>query len=277
MDQFSKHPLYRKHNLDSAMSSLWEFYKIKFIPLFIFSLVVSLIIQYASTLIDLTELQTVTDPQELLARMKDYIMPVIIVSLLSLLFTTMLHYYIIYNPVENEDSIFRCIVKSLRYFIPYLIIMVLLVFIGSFALLLGFIALIIGIFFAALYLLMLYLFILPLLMIEGPDIANTIKRTFILAHRNFWPNMGWTAVFIIIVIVVSVILSGIILIPFTGSFMKAFINPQEAGKLVELTTNPVFIFLSAAVNALVFPLLPIFACILYFNGKAREEESTWTE
>ena len=50
MDQFSSHPLYRRHNIDSAMSSLWEFYKKKFLSLFVISLVMSLVIQYASTI-----------------------------------------------------------------------------------------------------------------------------------------------------------------------------------------------------------------------------------
>jgi len=272
MDEFSKHPLYKIHNIDSAMSSLWDFYKKKFLSLFIISLVLSLIIQYASTLINFAELQSITDMEEMLTRIQDFIVPILIISVISLLFTTILQYYIIYNPLDSEENILRCAVKSLRYFIPYLIIMILLAFVGSLALFLGLVALIIGIFFVALYLLMIYLFILPVMMAEGPNIANTIIRTFTLAHRNFWPNMGWTAVFIIILIVVSIILSGIILIPFTGSFMKAFVNPQEAGNLIELTTNPVFIILSAAVNALIFPVLPIFASILYFNGKAREEE-----
>ncbi len=49
MDHFNNHPLYRKHNLDSAMNALWEFYKNRFISLFLISLGMSLIMQYAST------------------------------------------------------------------------------------------------------------------------------------------------------------------------------------------------------------------------------------
>ena len=56
MDQFSNHPLYRKHNIDSAMNSLWGFYKKKFLSLFIMSLVMSLVIQYASSLVNMKEL-----------------------------------------------------------------------------------------------------------------------------------------------------------------------------------------------------------------------------
>ena len=56
MDQFSNHPLYRKHNIDSAMSSLWEFYKKKFLSLFLISFAMSLVIQYASTMLILRSL-----------------------------------------------------------------------------------------------------------------------------------------------------------------------------------------------------------------------------
>jgi len=119
----------------------------------------------------------------------------------------------------------------------------------------------------------LYFFILPILMIEGPNIGNTITRTFTLAHRNFWSNIGWVAVFIIILIVLSLILSGIILLPFTGSFLKTLMNPEDAANVADMTTNPLFIILSAAVNAVTLPLMPIFACILYFNGRAVEEQA----
>jgi membrane-anchored glycerophosphoryl diester phosphodiesterase (GDPDase) len=137
---------------------------------------------------------------------------------------------------------------------------------------LGLFALIIGIFFVMLYLMTLYLFILPILMAEGPNIGNAISRTFKLVHRRFWPNIGWVAIFIIIIMVISLILSGIILLPFTGSFLKILSNPAEAGAAMEFITNPFYLALSALASAVYMPLVPIFAVILYFNGKAREEE-----
>lgn len=272
MDQISNHPLYKVHNIDSAMTSLWDFYKKKFAGLFIISLVMALISQYLSLKIDLSELQTITDPQDILLKMKDFIWPMIIISVISLFFSTILHYYVIYNPLDEDNNIVRCAVKSLRYFIPYLIIMVLFAFFGSFALFLGLVALIIGIFFAALYVMTIYLFILPVMMIEGPIIAHTISRIFTLAHRKFWSNIGWTAVFVLILLVVSVIMSGLVLLPFTGSFMKVFTNPEDTSAMLELASNPIYIILNAVVSALVYPFLPIFACILYFNGRALEDQ-----
>jgi hypothetical protein len=272
MDQFSNHPLYRQHNIDSAMNSLWEFYKKKFLSLFVMSLIMSLVIQYASSMVNMKELSSITDPMLMLEKIKDLLVPILIISLINLLFNTIIQYYVIYNPLNSANTVFLCIVRSLRYFIPYLIIMVLLAFAGTIAIVLGVFVLIVGAFFAMLYVVTLYLFILPVMMAEGANIGSTISRTFTLTHRKFWSNLGWVAVFIILVLVISVILSGIVLLPFTGSFIKSLTNPGDAANVADMTTNPFYIILSAIVSALTLPLMPIFSCILYFNGKAREDQ-----
>ena len=273
MDQYNNHPLYRKHNIDSAMSSLWEFYKNKFLSLFIISLAMSLVIQYASTMVNLKDLTADPDPMVMLEKLKGFIKPILIISLLNLLFTTILQYYIIFNPLSSENNIFVSLLKSMKYFIAYLIIMVLLAFTGSIAIVLGFIALIVPGFFAILYIMTIYLFILPVMMVENANILETISRTFKLVHKSFWANIGWVAVFLIILIVISVIFSAIILLPFTGDFLKTIMNPGDGTKLLDDTTNPLFIILSALVSALTLPLMPIFAAILYFNGRANEEQN----
>jgi hypothetical protein len=276
MNQFSDHPLYKRHNIDSAMSSLWNFYKKRFISLFLISFAMSLVLQYVSTLVNLQDLSTVTDPMVMLGMIKEMMLPILIISLINLLFNVVLQYYIIYNPLDKENNILVALLKSLRYFIPYLIVMVLLAFAGSIAIILGILVLIVGVFFSILYIMTIYFFVLPVMMMEGPNIRNTITRTITLTHRNFWSNIGWVAVFIIILIVISLISSGIILIPFTGNFIKTIINPGETSELLNTTKNPLFIILSALAGAMTFPLIPLFSCVLYFNAKASEDPSQET-
>lgn len=278
MESINSHPLYKAHTIDSAMNSLWEFYTKRFLVLFLTSFAMGLILQYLSSLIriDLGDYQSF-NMDEMMAKIREFMWPMLIVSVVSLLFTTILHYYVIFNPLDNANNIFRCIVKSLRYFIPYLLIMIMLVFVGSFALFLGLIMLVIGALFAAIYIMTLYLFILPVMMVEGPDIAATIGRTLKLAHSGFWSNLGWTAVFVIIILVISTILSGIILLPFTGSFFSAVTNPEVAPNVMEITSKPLYIILSALLNGLTLPLMPLFGCILYFNGRAREDQQVFNE
>ena len=277
MENLSSHPLYKKHTLDSAMSSLWDFYRNRFLVLFLSSFVMSFIMQYISTTIDFSSLAYMTDPYEMLAKVREFIWPMVIISLMNLLFTTILQYYIIYSPADSSVNIFTACYKSLKYFVPYLIIIILFAFFGSFALVIGLFALIIGIFFVALYLMTIYLFILPVLMVEGPNIGNAISRSFGLTHKGFWTNIGWTAVFVLILIVISLILSMLIMIPFTGSIFKGILNPEEAINALDYIKNPFYLILGSLANALYFPLLPIFAAILYFNGRAKENEGAITE
>ena len=256
------------------MSSLWDLYKKKFIPLFTISFVMSLVLQYASTFVNLQELSTVTDPVVMLGMIREVMVPILAISVINLLFNVILQHYVIYSPLDKENSILVSLIKSLRYFIPYLIIMILLVFAGSVAMVLGLLVLIVGVFFSILYIMTLYLFILPILMVEGPNIGNTITRTITLTHRNFWSNIGWVAVFIIMLVVISLITSGIILLPFSGNFIKSIVNPEETSEILGMTKNPLFIILSALAGAITLPLIPLFSCILYFNGKSREEVSS---
>jgi hypothetical protein len=271
MDQFSSHPFYRKHTIDSLMSSLWDFYTRKFVVLFITSFIMSLGVQYLSSFFNFSGIE-ITNPTAILEKLREFIWPMVFISLISLVFTVILNYYIIYSPVDEKVNIFVSAYKSMKYIIPYLIILILLAFMGSFALILGFFVLVIGMFFAAIYIATLYLFVLPVLMVEGNNIGNAISRTFILTHRKFWSNIGWVTVIVLIILVFSFIFSSLILIPFSGSFFKVLSNPEEVSNMLNFTSNPVYIILSALVNSLVFPVLPLLAAILYFNGKAREDD-----
>jgi len=191
-------------------------------------------------------------------------------SRVNVLFSVILHYFVIFKPTDSECSLLDCIVKSLRYYIPYILILIILAFFGSFAFFLGLVLLFVGVLFAIVYIMMLYLFLLPIMMVEGPIIAHAIVRTAKLAHRNFWKNIAWTAVFIILLLVITIVLSGLALLPFTGSFLSAINSPEEASAAMEISSRPLYIILSAVVNGITLPLLPIFASILYFNARARE-------
>ncbi len=273
MEPIENHPLYKTHTIDSAMNSLWDFYKKRFVELFLISFAMGLAMQYLGTFIriDIGDYQTF-DMDEMMNKLNEFKWPMIIFTLVNVLFAVILQYFVMFNPLDRECNFLKCTLKSLRYYIPYLLILVILAFVGSFALFLGLILLFVGALFAGVYILTLYLFILPIMMVEGPIIAHAIVRTATLAHRNFWNNLGWTAVFIILLLVISIFLSGLVLLPFTGSFLSAVSNPEEATVALEVTTRPLYIILSAVVNAITLPLLPIFSSILYFNARAREAE-----
>jgi hypothetical protein len=60
------------------------------------------------------------------------------------------------------------------------------------------------------------------------------------------------------------------MLPFTGSFIKSITNPEEAGVMLEMSRNPVYIGLSSLMTSLVTPVLPILAFILYFRNRGDE-------
>jgi hypothetical protein len=230
----------------------------------------SLIIQYGSGFIDMKELQNLKDPMAVVEKMGEFIVPMLVLCVVSLFLSNILHYYILFKPLDNSKNIFVSVVGSLKYFIPYLIIIVLLGLFGSVVISLGILAFGVGVIFSVIYLMMISFFVLPVMMTEGNSIGNAIIRTATLSHRNFWNNIGWSSVFLILFVVISILLSTVIMIPFTGGFVKTIINPGTASQVADVAKSPLFIILSAAVNALTLPLIPIFGFILYFSSRAGE-------
>lgn len=269
---FKDHILYRKHDTDSVMNSLWSFYKRHFIALFLTSLLLSAIMQYLMSAFDLVDIQNYTDPEEIINKVRELMLPVIIISLISIWFTILLTYYVIHHPIDNQTTIFVSAVKAFKYYIPYLIIMVLLAFFGSVLMALGLLVFLIGFIFAAIYIATIYMFILPVMIVEGTDIGHAIARTFRIVHRKFWINIGWVAIFVALLTVISVMLSALILLPFTGSLFNTVTDPSSVEGVSAFMDQPGYLILSTIINALYLPALPVFSTILYFKAIAAEEE-----
>ena len=202
MEDFRNHPLYKKHTLDSAMDSLWVFYKSHFLVLFLISFVVSLAMQFFAQSLDYEELMGLTDVNEILEVYKQLMVAMIPVLALTVFVTVLLNLYVLRSPSEG-NKIMSFTLNSFKYLLTYVIIMILAIPLIIIAMAAGLIALIIGIFFSVIWLVALFAFVLPILMAEGNDITNSITGSFRMLHRNFWSNMGWTAVFVVILVIVS--------------------------------------------------------------------------
>ena len=274
MTEYKNHPLYKNHTLDSAMDSLWNFYKSHFLVLFLISFIFSLGANMFSITIDTENIMQLAYDEDLTA-MRDMMrqialmmLPVVLITLYGYVFLSV---YILQSP-EQGNTYGRYFIDSWKYFLTFIIITILFIPVSILALGAGLLALLIGVLFSVVWLVALFAFILPLLMTEGNDISNAILRSFRLLHRHFGSNLGWTAVIIVILLIVSIVISGLALIPFAGTFLQTMANPEEAVDLVEMAKNPVFLVFSSALNALVMPVFPIFAFVLCFNSQAREDE-----
>ncbi|MGM0667532.1 MAG: hypothetical protein ACQETA_09435 [Bacteroidota bacterium] len=270
MIDYTQHPLNKKYDLDTALSTIWEFYKKWFGSFVLIAFVFSLVTTYLTGRIDISELYSVTDPEEMMEIVKAMIGPYSLILLFTFVFSLVLQYYIIRKPVDPDSNIFTIGTQGLvKFFLPLLALLILLSLFAVFALMVGVLLLFVGALFAIVYVVMLYAFVVPVLMIEDKGISHTITESIKLAHKRFWPNIGWVTIFIILLMVISFILSAIIMIPFGGSFVKSILNPENASsEMLNFASKPSFIVLNAIINALTMPLFPIFSLVLYFNARS---------
>ena len=269
MIDYNKHPLNKKYDLDTALSTIWEFYKKWFGSFVLIAFVFSLVTTYLTGRIDISEIYSVTDPEEMMEIVRSMIGPYALILFFTFVFSLVLQYYIIRKPVDPDSNIFTIATQGLvKFFLPLLALLILLSLFAVFALMIGVLLLFIGALFAMVYVVMLYAFIVPVLMIEDKGISNTITESIKLAHKRFWPNTGWVTVFIILLMVISFILGAIIMIPYGGSFFRTILNPENTGEILDITSKPSFIVLNAIINALTMPLFPIFSLVLYFNARS---------
>jgi hypothetical protein len=272
MNDYQNHPLVGAVNLDNAMTKLWDFYKKYFIGMYIISVVLALLTSLASAGIDASMIQTVSDPEEMMQILKGMAGPYALVLLISLVFGVILHAWVLERPLGNPGFPFSLLKKAAVALVPYLLVMIVLITIGVIMTAFGLVLLVLPGFFAMFYIATVTIFALPLTLAESRNPATVLSRSFTLAHRNLWPNMGWVIVVMLIVLVISLVIGAILMVPFTGTFLKSFSNPEEATALLDISRNPLYIALSALATSLVTPVFPILAFILYFRNRNDEAE-----
>jgi len=270
MNDFQNHPLAGAVDLDSAMTKLWAFYRKYFVGMYIISVVLALLTSLVSAGIDTTAIQTVTDPEEMLQIMKGMAGPYALVLLISLVFGVILHAWVLDKPLGEPGFAATLLKKSAFALIPYLLVMIVLMTIGMIMTAFGLVLLVVPGIFALFYIATVTMFALPLTLAESHNPAHVLSGSFTLAHRNLWPNMGWVIVVMLIILVVSLVIGAILMVPFTGTFLKSINNPEEATTLLEISRNPAYIILSALATSLVTPVFPILAFILYFRNRYAE-------
>ncbi len=264
---FNEHPLAGKNDIDSAFSSGWAFYKQWFVPMYAIAFFMALIVSLITKNIDIAGLQNTTDISEIMSSLRSMMGIYAITALVSLLFNTIMQYFIVFRPMSEDFNLGEAFVKVLtRYYLPLLLIYVILSLLSIIPLLFGTLALFVGVFFAIPYILLFFAMAAPLVLIEGTRIDNAIPRLFKLVHKKFWPNMGWMAVYLVLIVFFSFIVGSLTMLPFTGSLLKSFSDPDAAMKILEIASNPAYILLNSLVTALTAPVLPIFGLILYFNN-----------
>ena len=207
---------------------------------------------------------------EMLEKMKGLAVPYALALLVSLVLSVLLHAWVLERPAGEAGFTSVLLKKSLIVLVPYLAAMI---FFGVMTVMLvsiGIVLLVLPGLFAIFYMATVGLLVMPVMLTETRNPLEALTRSFRLTHRNLWANMGWVIVVILIIVVVSLVLGAIVMLPFTGSFVRSIANPEEAAAMLEMTRNPVYLGLSALTGGLVTPVMPILAFLLYFRNRGEE-------
>ena len=270
MNTYQNHPLAGAVDLDTAFNKLWYFYKKYFVGLFLISVVGSLLSSLFIAGLDLSSLQATTDPAEMLEKMKGLAVPYALALLVSLVLSVLLHAWVLERPAGEAGFISVLLKKSLIVLVPYLAAMIFFGVMTVMVVSIGIVLLVLPGLFAIFYMATVGLLVMPVMLTETRNPLEALTRSFRLTHRNLWANMGWVIVVILIIVVVSLVLGAIVMLPFTGSFVRSIANPEEAAAMLEMARNPVYIGLSSLTGGLVTPVMPILAFLLYFRNRGEE-------
>lgn len=271
MKNYQNHPLAGAVDLDSAFNKLWSFYKKYFIGLYIISVAGSLLSLVFMAEIDMASLQEVSsDPQLVMEKMKSMAGPYALTMLVTLLLMVVLHTWVLDRPAAEAGFASAMLKKMLVALLPYLVAMIIFLVLTVIVTSIGVVLLVLPGLFALAYMASVMIFAMPVTLIETRNPIEIITRSFKLMHRNLWPNMGWLVIMALIMVVTAMLLSTLAMLPFTGSFIRSIANPEEASAMLEMSRNPIYIGLSALTGALVRPLMPILAFILYFRNRGEE-------
>lgn len=270
MNTYQNHPLAGAVDIDSAFNKLWSFYKKYFVGLYIISVVGSLLTSMAVAGLDLASLQTTTDPEEMLKIMKGMAGPYALALLVSLVLGVLLHAWVLDRPAGEAGFTSALLRRSLVALVPYLAAMIIFGVLTMMLVSIGIVLLVLPGLFAIFYMATVGLFVMPVILAETRNPLEALTRSFRLTHKNLWANMGWVVVVILIMIVAAMVLGAIVMLPFTGSFIRSIANPEEAAAMLEMTRNPVYLGLSALTGGLVTPVMPILAFLLYFRNRGEE-------
>jgi hypothetical protein len=266
MQNYQAHPLAGATDLDSAMSKLWAFYKKYFVGLYIISAILAIITGFISSTLDTAALTSTTDPEELVKIFKDMAGPYSIILVFSIVFLVILHAWILDKPVAEGNVVPIVLKNSLSALFPSLLVFIMLGILGSMLIAVGLVMLILPGFFAMFYVYTIGLFMIPVTLTESHNASTILSRSFRLAHTNLWPKIAWVVILGLTVVMASIVIGALTTLPFTGTIFRSISAPEETAAIYNFAQKPAFIIISSLASALVTPLFPILAFILYFRN-----------
>jgi len=281
MENYQNHPLYQPMDFEALFTQTFQIYKKHFGWLFLYSfsgiLLMSMLL-FATNLKDVFTYDFIYNPEQVAGLLGKLFLFLIVLYIGYSLLYLFIHYYIIYQYIEPEKSHSTLFLEAMKKFaLPYLLIILIVSIILTISMTIGLFLLIVGMFLALLYFGTIFLPVTPILIVEKEDPITTISRCFKLGHLDFWPTLGALIVISILLMVASMILSAITMAPFSMDAFK-LLNPNtvlemiESGESLLSFMTPGFVLVSSIASAITFPVIPIFAVLVFFKLKYKEDQ-----
>ena len=282
MDNFKKHSLYRPMEVEAIFSHVFTIYKNKFIPLFLSGFIAFFFIQFIIYNLGITQIYTIADPEEMMRELSGFMGVMSIVITGTVIIYGLLNAYfvnlILKNDGENKLTSGELFMESLKKYSIHMIFFLLLSgIIVTLSTLAGIFIFIIGFLIAFAYLGTVLFPGAAIVVAEEKNALEAISRTFSLVHKDFWSTLGAMVLFVIMMILISIVVSALMSIPFVIIF---FDNWSETGNIFESFKMQNYdvgmwtVLLNSLVSALTYPFYAIFSVVLYFKLKYKEDQES---
>lgn len=278
--EISSHPMYKKYDSDNVVSETFRFYKKHFIPLFLVSFIINLIIIIPIFQLGVFDAYITIIEDQYFYPGKDFFMSLFIICLISFIALTIGHLFICYyttNIHRNKNNMSLLLNAIRKYYVRFIILAILSVIILTIGSFIGILLILIGSVIAMLYFSTVLVPATPILIIEKKEPLSAISRAFSLTHKDFWGALGALLLLILIYIVISIIIGVISGLPVMVDIFQELANGEHILNIItnkELYTRELGfagISLNVIFSALLFPVFPIFSIFYYYKLKFEED------
>ena len=269
-------------DFEALFTQTFQIYKKHFARLFLYSflgIILMSMLFFATNLKESFTYDFINNPEMIGGFLGNLFLILLVMFIGYSILYLFIHYFIIYQYIEPERSHLTMLGDAVKRFaLPYFLIAIILTVILTVSMTIGFFLLIVGMMVALCYFGTIFLPVTPILIVEKDDPISTIGRCFKLGHIDFWPTLGALIVIQILIMVASMILSAISMAPFAIDMFR-LMNPNtilemmESGESIFSFITPAFVLVSSIVNAITFPITPIFAVLVYFKLKYKEDQA----
>lgn len=280
MLDIKKHSLYKPMEFDKVLSNIFKIYIKKFWPLFIISFMALFLLQGMLFQIGFYGLYKIENPDEMMEAIGKFMSKMGIVSISYVvvygLLNSILINYLVKAVGESEVHFGSLFQESLKKYAIHMIFFMILATISLLvAMVVGVIAFVIGMLFAALYIGSVLMPGAAILVVEEKNALETIGRTFSMVHKDFWNTFGIFIIFLLIMILMTLIANALISIPVVIMFLD---NLKETGNIFEAFNIHRYdlgmwlIVINTIVSAIVYPLYAILSVVMYFKLRYQEDQ-----